>query len=164
MVTATAQIFCQLIEIEEDAAKLYRSFGVLYPADSILWYQLAVEEDQHANLLRMHRKSIEDLPASGEYLLATPIETLYRINSRMQDILLVCGRQPTTRGNCFAIALQIEQSLREIHLQNARGSADDAMTVQIFHTLTTEDSDHANRIRRHMGNGLWSNIGAPPLN
>lgn len=150
MVAQASQIIFQLVEIEKNVGKLYRIFGTIHKVDSLFWNQLAVEEDRHATLLSTHMEYIADSPALHQHILATPVETLYRINSKIEEVLAMCDKQSPTRIDCFTMALQIEQSAGEVHLQNVHESPDDNIAVQVLQALSSADIAHADRIKSYM--------------
>jgi hypothetical protein len=162
MVAQASQIIFQLVEIEKNVGKLYRIFGTIHKVDSLFWNQLAVEEDRHALLLSTHAEYITESPALHRHILATSVETLYRINSKIEGILQLCGKQSPTRIDCFTIALQIEQSAGEVHLQNVHESPDDNIAVQVLQSLSSADSDHADRIKRYMEYRLRPDLDSLP--
>jgi hypothetical protein len=162
MVAQAAQIIFQLVEIESNVGKLYRAFASAYPVDSLFWNQLAVEEDRHATLLRTQKEYIVDSPALHEHIFATPVESLYRINSKIEEILLLCEKQVPIRIDCFTIALQIEQSAGEVHLQNVHESPDDNIAVQVLQALSSADRDHAERIKSYLESRLGPDLDKIP--
>ena len=150
MVHEASRVILKLIDMEENVGKLYRIFGSVHPADFEFWMQLANEEDRHATLLRTHREYIAESPVLHDRLLASSVETLFAINSRIEEILLSRSNQVPNREDCFIIAIQIEQSAGEIHFQNTVTTADDDIAFQVLQTLYADDHDHADRIKVYM--------------
>lgn len=150
MVNESSQVIRRLVDIEENVGKLYRLFGAMHPVDFEFWMQLATEEDRHAALLRYHGECIVQSSVLNERLFSSSVETIFTFNAKIEEILLSRVNQVPNRKDCFAIAMQIEESAGEIHFQDAMPVTEEAVAFEVLQTLYADDKDHASRIKAYV--------------
>lgn len=141
----------QSIELELGAARLYTFFHDLFPEDEDFWWQLAIEERNHAALLRNEKKT---LPSHGENLpedlLAEDLEALRSANRKLADLLERYKASAPSRQEAFQTALTLENSVGEAHFQEFMNRKSCSLPDELLRQLNQEDKDHERRIRNYM--------------
>jgi len=140
------------IQLELNVAELYIQFHTLFPSDATFWWQLAIEEKNHASLLKTlkemkdsHMEIPADFYAEGSEALE---ESSRRISTAIQDI-----KNNPDRKLALRTAYDIENSAGEIHYDSFARTGSKSPVATIFKKLNGSDIDHARRIREYM-NGL----------
>lgn len=139
----------QAIQLELNVGELYLLFHRLLPADSVFWWELAIEEENHAALLKtaeLMMNSRVDLP---EDFLPTGINELKNSNQMIIQAREDFEKKPD-RTKAFQLAHEIEISAGESHYDKFMQSAPDSPLTEIFRKLNGDDVDHAERIRQYM--------------
>jgi hypothetical protein len=133
------------IDLEINVSDLYLLYSRLYARDAGFWWQLSVEEKNHAALLRSAEHFIH-LGKFPEDLLYGKLDVIREYNA---DILERIGRhesEPVSAEEAYHYALHIEDSAAELHFQKNMLSNSDSEVMQIFQQLCGEDKNHAQRI------------------
>lgn len=149
---AELMIFMEtLINIEQNMAKLYRAFSGAYPEDADFWNGLAKEEDSHARLLQSNQELILKTPELHKLLFSSSLESLNSVNYRIGKILdNIDNGQPPSHLDCFVIALQLEQSAGDSHLQHVMNSKERCRAIEVLQILSEGDHDHCVKIGDYM--------------
>jgi hypothetical protein len=136
------------VEIEIALSKLYRMFSEIHREDAQFWWKLAMEEGNHAAVLRTGEK----LPASmfPEELLAGSKEKLSEVRRKVEERLAEWEEQPASRAAAFRQALEFESGAGELHYQLYMKSGIPEELAGIYRELNAGDLDHARRIERYM--------------
>ncbi len=139
----------EAILLELNLFELYMLFYRRFSEDTQFWWKLAIEEQNHAALLKtakqMERSHIqiprEILPAGLEELEASNRKIVQAIEKF--EIL-------HDRNKAFQFAHNIENSAGEIHYDTFMNSEVDSHVQSVFQKLNGEDTHHAERIRKYM--------------
>lgn len=139
----------QAIQLELNVGALYLLFHRLLPDDSEFWWHLAIEEENHAALLKtaeLMKISKVEVP---ENILPPGISDLKDSNQMIKQAIADFEKNPD-RTKAFQLAYEIEISAGESHYDKFMQSAPDSPLTKIFRKLNGDDVDHAERIRQYM--------------
>ena len=149
------QLAHEAIQLELNVAKLYIIFRDICPDDSEFWWQLVIEENNHAALLRSGVEFFMDAGLFPAEILPPFISDLQKANGKLVSLLEQYDKNPPTREGAFNVALETERSAGEIHFQGIMKKSTDSRTLKLFQTLNKDDKNHAERIQAYMkDNGL----------
>ena len=149
MHTHFSELIDEAIELELNVGRLYLVFYSLFPEDAAFWWTLAIEEENHAALLRtvqLMDASRVSIPAG---IIPTVLAELKNSNQLILDAMEDFKKNPE-RVRAFQLALQIEISAGELHFDNFMKNAPESPVTEIFRKLNGDDVNHANRIRDYM--------------
>ena len=138
------------IEIELNMSRLYRWFSQILPDDANLWWELAIEENNHASLLRSGLECFLEQGLFPAQLMTAELDELIATNQELQRMLRAFQANPPSREQALAIALQLEESAGEQHFQEAMQQKAASKALEIFQHLNNEECDHARRIRQYV--------------
>ncbi|ANT64389.1 hypothetical protein [Prosthecochloris sp. CIB 2401] len=146
-----SDILHESIELELNISRLYTLFHDLYPEDEELWWQLAIEERNHAALLRYEKSNQQNGCSLAEGFLAPDLEGIREANSLVITLIERFGDNCPPREEAFSTALEIENSIGEAHYQ-AFLDSDEGHSVadELFRQLNQGDKDHARRIEAYV--------------
>jgi uncharacterized membrane protein YhiD involved in acid resistance len=135
-------------KLELNVSKLYLVFSRICTEDADFWWQLSIEETNHAALLENVRETTFkiDLFADSQ----EEHKRLAEANEKIASMIKKFEQTPATREQAFNTALELENSAGEIHFQHFIEKREKTSTERVFETLNQEDSDHAERIRSYM--------------
>ncbi len=143
-------VIAEAILLELNVAELYLLFYRLFPEDSQFWWQRAIEEKNHAALLKT-LSQMKDLHIQVPVdLLAVQLEELKGVNTRLQESLEQMEEQPD-RIRAFQMAFDYENSAGELHYEKFIKNLSAGPVSSVFRKLNGDDIDHARRIRIYMG-------------
>ena len=142
----------EAIKLELNVAEIYFSFHHRFHEDASFWWQLAVEEKNHALLLRNVEQNFLNAGMFPSELVGNSLEALINANSELKTILRqVKGGNPPSRASALNLALKLEELAGEIHFQHAMQQVDPpSEAIKLFQSLNEDDKDHADRIRNYM--------------
>jgi len=150
MDTKLSAVIDESINLELNVAALYNVFCRSFPEDVDFWWNLVIEENNHAALL----KSIRDIFIPGDVLPAELISSSLRdLQNTNADLMKRIGQYketPPSREEAFRVAVQLEQSAGEIHYQRFMKKESDSGVDRVFQRLNRDDKDHAERILSYM--------------
>lgn len=138
------------VKLELNVAKLYMVFHRAFRGDADFWWRLALEEKNHAALVRTLKESFVPKGIVPDKLLSSSLHKIETINARIVAEIAKFTAAPPSREEAFNIAYQLEQSAGELHFQIFMGNIKELLIDQIFQKLNGEDKDHAIRIRYYM--------------
>jgi len=140
-----------LIELEENASRLYLTFSSLIKEDYNFWWGLSNEELNHSAILKtgIQFAKINKLP----HITTENLEDVRKLNKQFDGIIEDFEKNPN-RQKAFEIALEIESSAGESHYQEFMDTQSDDKVVQILQKLNKEDDDHYNRIKKYYGENI----------
>ncbi len=137
------------IELELNVAKLYYQFYSLFPSDADFWWQLTIEEKNHAALLKtvqqMHDSHVE-IPRD---FYPASMQALEESNQKILNVILGFEKHPD-RHRALRTAYELENSAGEIHYESFANSLSSSRVANIFQKLNGDDINHAQRIREYM--------------
>jgi len=141
------KIMEESIHLELNLADLYMVFFEQFPGDGQFWWKLAIEEKNHAALLKSIRDIFIEVAGAPDDLFAVSLEELRKANSSIRELICSCKESPISRRAAFSAALSLEETAGEMHFQDFfTGNANDSVS-RIFRQLNGEDKDHARRLK-----------------
>ena len=135
---------------ELNISKLYTLFQELFEEDEDFWWQLSMEEQSHAALLRNEKTILNPSGTLPENLLATDLEALKVSNANLESLIDALTLNPPSREEAFMTAYDLEQSIGELHYQEFMNRKSCSLSDELFKQLNQEDKDHADRIKTYM--------------
>jgi len=145
------QLIEEAIKLEFNVAEIYLSFHNRFPEDSGFWWKIAIEEKNHAALLKNGKQFFLDAGMFPDNLVGDSLEALINANNELEGILRQEKEAPPSRDVAFNLALKLEESAGEIHFQYAMQQAKHpSEAILLFQSLNEGDKDHAERIRNYM--------------
>ncbi len=143
-------LFDESIQLEHNVAKLYETFYHAFPEDAHFWWGLALEEKNHASLLQSGKDRFAPKGKFPKELISLSLIHLQDANTITATLIKEYQAIPPSREITFNIALKLEQSAGEIHLQKFMEKKSGSKLDEIFQKLSGDDKDHAIRIRSYM--------------
>jgi ferritin len=144
------QLINEAIKVESNAAELYSIFHKAFPEDCPFWYQLHMEEENHASIIRSAREtwlSGREFPLE---LLPSSLDDLLELNGKLASLIEEYKDNPPSRETAFNVALELEESAGEAHLQKVMERPPTSTLMELFQILTGDDKKHASRIHAYM--------------
>ncbi len=135
---------------ELQMADLYRSFSYTFAEDKEFGHQLAVEEQNHAALLKSARRDFVDEGWFPPEMLSANLDALTKSNQEIQQVIKEHGRKNLSRTAAFQIALKLEALTGEVDFERAMGKQADSPALKLFQKLNRGENNHARRIRKYM--------------
>jgi len=142
------------IELELQIAELYIQFHKLFPSDASFWWKLAIEEKNHAALLKTLKEMKDSHLEIPSDFYPEGAEALEESNQRISKVWDEFEENPD-RHLALRTAYEIENSAGELHYDSFAKSESTSQVATVFRQLNGSDIDHARRIRDYMkGLGL----------
>lgn len=135
----------EAIQLELNVSRLYIKYSSLNDIDYTFWYALALEEGNHASILKNILQSIGMIKyefSIGE----TELNELKETNAFIRQYIAM---ENVTREEALSVALSLEESAGEIHYQQLIDEDIDDRIMEIFIKLNKEDGHHVERIREY---------------
>ena len=148
-ITALAE---ESINLELNVSKIYYLFYNYFADDANLWWQLALEENDHADLIRHGIEKFEPIGEFPHEILSDSLQDLKSTNKKLRSLLKQFKDIPPSRELAFNTALEIEASAGELHFQHFMDKETNSKIDELFQFLNRGDKDHAKRIRSYMKN------------
>jgi rubrerythrin len=126
--------------IEEKCAHIYRHFSKLYPDQpnvAELWNRVASEEDHHADLFRLAIRTMK----SGLNDKEISCKKLNHVLTSLESIHCIVRTKQLTLAEAFELALHIEKSLAEFHIDSIVKFADTDLS-KLFIRMERYDQGH----------------------
>ena len=143
------QLANEAMQLEQNVSKLYMIFRNACPEDADFWWELVIEEGNHAALIKSGLDYFMPAGLLPQEIFPS-LEDLRQANKELVSLLEKYENAPPTREAAFNIALKTEKSAGEIHFQSAMTKSTDSKILKIFQTLNQDDKDHAKRIQAYM--------------
>jgi hypothetical protein len=140
----------ELILIELNVADLYLLFSMTFKEDSSFWWQLTMEEKNHAALVRSAKEIYESTGLFPQKLVPKSVETVKETNRAIRELIAAYKITPPTREDAMRVAYGLEKSAGEIHFQEFMESKARSTVDDIFQSLSRDDRDHSMKIRSYM--------------
>jgi ferritin len=138
------------INLELNVSDIYHLFHSLFPDDASLWWELVLEENNHAALIRNGIEQFEPVGAFPREILSDSLQDLKETNMKLRSLLQQFKNIPPSRELALNTALELEASAGELHFQHFMEKEADSTIEEIFQHLNREDKDHAERIHSYM--------------
>ena len=139
----------EAMRLEYNVSKLYMIFRDTYPQDADFWWQLVIEEGNHAALIKSGLDYFMPAGLFPEGMLPS-MEELQEANKELEALIEKYAANPPSRETAFNVALKTEMSAGEIHFQQTMTKSADSKVLAMFQKLNQDDKDHAKRIRAYM--------------
>ncbi len=150
MKTDFEKIVNQAIMLEKNVAGIYLIFKETFDEDAEFWWQLVLEEENHAALIKSAKIYFDPNEQFPQNLISSTIEELQDTNNMIQAYIEKYKKYPPTREETFNLALILESSAGEIHFQKFMMKQSDSEIIQIFQQLNGDDLNHYRRIKSYM--------------
>lgn len=137
------------ISLELKISELYLVYKELLPEYTGFWWQMVIEEKNHAALLETVKSFIKMNVSIPEELHSYKIDDLEKVSGRVDQLIKEIRANPSNEL-AFKSAYNLELSTGELHYQLFMQKDDDSKLSSIFRRLNKEDKDHASRIRSYM--------------
>ena len=143
------QLANEAIHLEYNVSKLYMIFRDSHPEDEKFWWELVIEESNHAALIK---SGMDYFMPEGYFPdeIFPSMDELQETNRELVSLLEKYTNHPPSREIGFNLALKIEMSAAEIHFQNTMTKSTDSDVLKLFQKLNQDDKDHAKRIQAYM--------------
>jgi hypothetical protein len=145
-----SRILDETIQLESNVADLYLSFSHAFSEDKDFWSLLAVEERNHAALLRTGKLESFDKADFPAKALTTNLGALVKVNREIEMLVKAHKQKPPSRASAFEIAIKVEESTGEIDFSCFMEREADSLALKLFSRVNSEDRDHARRLRNYM--------------
>ena len=132
--------------IEEKCAHIYRHFSKLYPDQpeiTALWNRVASEEDHHADQFRLAIRTIK----SGLNDQEISCKKLNQVLTNLESIHCIVRTKQLTLPEAFELALHIEKSLAEFHIDSIVKFADTDLS-DLFIRMEKYDQGHLELLQK----------------
>ena len=139
----------EAIKLELYVSDLYMVFYRKFPEDSDFWWKLAIEEQNHAALLKTVRKMNNARLNVPEGIVPPAIEMLVQSNEKLIAAIEDFEHHPD-RNRAFRFAFMVEHSAGELHYEEFMKYSNESRLTAVFRKLNGDDIDHAARIRKYM--------------
>jgi len=139
------------IEIELLVSEIYDLFSRYFAADSGFWAAIAGDERNHASIIQGGRSNYS--PSDKLFPTALLNQTLRPLIDNRRSLMHLINKlelEPPSRGEAFAIALEIEDSAGEGSFQAAFEQVFPPESFSIYKEMVAECVDHAEKIRNYM--------------
>jgi ferritin len=138
------------IKLELNVADLYLLLFNLFPQDADFWWKLALEERNHAALIRSGKEYFEPLNKFPYDILANSLQKVKDTNRKLKSLIKELESVSPLWQEAFNIAFELENSAGELHFQNFMNKEESLKIDNIFKQLNKDDRDHAPRISLYM--------------
>lgn len=135
-------------KIEGVCAELYHYYGVIHRDNedvSRLWIKTALEEENHQNQFKLAYRLRNDV----EFELESDLARADRIYQKLIKLLEHVRRHPPDIITALTKAIEMEESLADLHVENAVRFTDQA-TQKMFKALGEFDQDHVKSLRHSL--------------
>jgi len=149
METEFIRLIDEAILLELQVSRLYLLFHESFPEDAEFWWQLAIEEKNHAALLKTVKKMKESRISIPAEILPPRISELSQTNHRLEQYMEEFHEHPD-RNRAFRVALELENSAGELHYEGYMKSTGNDALGKVFKKLNGDDNSHAERIKTYM--------------
>ena len=139
----------EAMRLEYNVSKLYMIFRDTHPEDADFWWQLVIEEGNHAALIKSGLEYFAPVVSLPEEMFPA-MEEMVKANKNLESLLKQYTAELPSRETAFNVALKTEMSAGEIHFQQVMTKSADSKVLAMFQKLNQDDKDHAKRIRAYM--------------
>ena len=144
------QIIDESIQLELNVSHVYKMFSSLFSEHRDFWWQLVIEEKNHASLLKSVKECFVPIKMVPIGLLSPDLKVLKDTNDKIEKLVKEYEIDPPSLKKAFNTAYSLEQSAGEIHFQTFMKKSENYRVEKIFRELNGDDRDHAQRIFSYM--------------
>ncbi len=139
------RIVDEAIRFERNLSSLYLQFLEAFPEVEDLWWELSVDEQQHASLLDAGQKLFHD--EFAREVVSADLDGLRRSNEDLESTIQRIGKEPLDRGEAFQMALRFECDENEATLFDLLEIEPSDPAKTLVNSLQHADSEHVQKIR-----------------
>jgi hypothetical protein len=150
MDTDQTLLFDEAIKLELKVGELYSLFASWFKEDYDFWWNLALEENNHASLIRSVKEHFQPAGIFPKKLLSFSLPKMVDTNKKLTALIEKYKANPPQREETFRVAIDIETSGYEIHYQEFMAGKAESAVDNLFQDLNSGDKDHADRIKNYM--------------
>jgi ferritin len=147
-----SELIVESVKLELSVSELYLVFHAAFPEDNEFWWKLAIEEKNHASLLKNLENFSIQLSEIPFHMDEVSISELKRANSKVEKLVQEFKDSPPNREEAFNLAHELELSAGESHFQEYANDESGSQIAKIFKHLNQSDVDHAKRIKDYAEN------------
>ena len=144
-----SELINEAVKLELNVSELYLVCQAAFSEDSEFWWKLAIEEKNHAALLKNLESFSLQLSEVPSFIEEVSINDLRKTNDHIEGLILRYRDTPPDREEAFSLAHEMEQSAGEIHFQDFSYDGSGSQIAKIFKHLNQSDVDHAKRIKEY---------------
>lgn len=144
------RIIDESIRLELNISDIYRIFSSTFLEHCNFWWQLAIEERNHAALLKSTKECFAPMEMVPADLVFPDLELLKSTNDRLELMIEKFSLTPPSQEKAFITAYELEKTAGEMHYQKFMDKKGDYKIEKIFQDLNGHDKDHAQRILSRM--------------
>ena len=138
------QILLDCVDLEVAASLIYKSFMLMFPAESDFWAQLAREEEDHARLyLAGDILKVTGVFSGIQFPPAVFIKRTLEFAGQIQELI---RSRPITLKEALDMALMLEKTLAESIVFEFSDSSNPI--IANIRKIITDTEAHADRIER----------------
>ena len=145
-----SQFLKESIEMELNVGDLYQLFSVKFPEDHDFWWEISIEEMNHAALIKSINDIFLDEGVFNGDILERQIENLRKMNNFVKERITQYKIEVPMRKEAFLCSMELENSIGESHFEHFMTEDTNSVVVKIFQRLNGEDVNHAIRIENYM--------------
>ncbi len=143
------------IDLELNIGKLYELYCELFPEHKEFWWKIALEEENHAALIRSVKEHFRPMGETPEALFLTEscaLDDIQKVSNSITNLIENYRKKTPTIEEAFSFAYNLEKSAAELHFQEFmnKDNADLEPIEQVFQSLNQADKNHALRISRYI--------------
>lgn len=143
-----SELLDESIALELNVSEVYLFYHRTFPEDGNFWWQLFLEEKNHASLLRSVKEIFLPLGIVPEQVVKSHIDTLTKSNRKIAELLESYQKKTPSMEEAYRTAVELEETTGELHYQTLMTEIHDAKLIKILKKLNGDDKDHATRIRK----------------
>lgn len=144
------QFIDESIQLELNISDLYRLYFKIFPEDSQFWWNLSLEEINHAALIR----SINDLFLPDRIfpggVLNKHTSEMHEVNKTIRERISFYDTDTLSKYEAFSYAFELENSIGEMHYEIFMNDHPESVVEKVFQKLNGQDKNHAIRIDNYM--------------
>jgi len=137
------------IKIEAMTAEIYHAFNRLFPQVKDFWYDLALSEENHTNILLV-AAGLHRARKLTEYIVSPSLSNIQETFTLVSDSRKRIGANNVSIKDAFEIALQIENSTGEDYFQQVMRQETDSEVILGLQKLLVSEQLHSVKIQDFM--------------
>ena len=134
--------------LESRIGDLYLEFSRRFTEDRDFWWQLSLEEKNHASILESGRASFVPINAFPEKLIPPDLSELSEMEHQLDAIFEELSNY--SRETAFEKALELEKWTVEFYYQQAMDEKQPDPYLSNFQLLNRESGNHIKRIHTYL--------------
>ncbi|MBI5049661.1 MAG: rubrerythrin family protein [Nitrospirae bacterium] len=144
----------ECIAIELNVGNLYLFFYNNIPHSGDFWWQLSIEEGNHAALLKGYLGKIREKDFLSK-IFFSEMEELKKTNTYIKKLYKKYQEKIPSLEEACKTALKLEGMVGEQHYQTLVTISSESPLIQIMQKLNSSDKNHMDRIAEYMkGHGI----------